>query len=151
PLFRLNDGITTDHPRHPRWIATSHQLLGLPIPALPAPDFIGHIIFWDRQTTQAMASRIEAVTRLTWLEALCRVREFSEYLLYGYFAQSEPACDAHHTLVSSTPCVSYWDPQQLDRGGLDRLMDRAGKDDVAFSIASFSGTPIDIIRAAVAD
>jgi hypothetical protein len=151
PLFRLNDGITMSHPRHPRWVATSHQLLGLPTPALPAPDFIGHIIFWDRQTTQAMASRIEAVTGLGWIEALCRVREFSEYLLYGYFAQSEPACDARHTLVSSTPCVSYWEPHQLDRGGLDRLMDRAGKDDVAFSIASFSGTPIDIIRAAVAD
>jgi hypothetical protein len=151
PLFRLDGGITADHPRHPLWVATSHQLLGLPIPALPAPDFIGHIIFWDRQTTRAMASRIEAVTGLGWMDALCRVREFSEYLLYGYFAQSDSVCDARHTLVSSTPCVSYWDPQQLDRDGLDRLLNRASKDDVAFSVASFSRTPVDIIRAVVAE
>ena len=59
------------------------------MPPLPASDFIGHIIFWDQQTTRAMASKIEAVTGLDWVEALCRTREFSEYMLYGYFVQND--------------------------------------------------------------
>jgi len=36
-----------------------------------------------------MASRIEAVTGLDWVEALCRAHGFSEYMLYGYFVQNE--------------------------------------------------------------
>ena len=71
---------------------------GLPARSLPAADFIGHIIFWDQQTAQAMAAKIEAVTGLHWTEALCRTREFSEYMLYGYFVEERrrPFGPAHH-------------------------------------------------------
>jgi hypothetical protein len=34
---------------------------------------------------------------------------------------------------------------------LNQLLRRAGKDDVAVSVASFSGTPVEAIRAAVAE
>ena len=129
--------------------ATSHQLLGLPTPPLPAPDYIGHIIFWDRDTTRAMVSRIEAVTGRDWVEALCRTRDFSEYMLYGYFAESDAASAASHSPVASTPCVSYWEAPRLDKAGLNRLFSRASRDDVAFSVASFSLTPVEIIRAAI--
>ena len=149
PLFRATNAISADRAAHSRWVATSHQLLGLPAPSLPAPDYIGHIIFWDRDATRAMVSRIEAVTGCDWVEALCRTRDFSEYMLYGYFAESDTASAASHSLVASTPCVSYWEASRLDKAGLSRLFSRASRDDVAFSVASFSLTPVEIIRAAV--
>ena len=130
---------------------TSHQLLGLPIPPLPASDFIGHIIFWDQQTTHAMASRIEAVTGLDWVEALCKTREFSEYMLYGYFVQNDARFAAGHIHRRDTPCVSYWEKPKLSKSEMNELLRRADKDDVAFSIASFSGTPVETIRAAIAE
>ncbi len=149
PLFRVTNEVTADQASHSRWVTTSHQLLGLPTPPLPAPDYIGHIIFWDRDTTRAMVSRIEAVTGRGWVEALCRTRDFSEYMLYGYFAESDAASAAAHSPVSSTPCVSYWEAPRLDKAGLNRLFCRANVDDVAFSVASFSLTPVEIIRAAI--
>jgi hypothetical protein len=151
PLFRANNEVTAAQPRHARWVETSHQLLGFPTPPLPAPDYIGHIIFWDQQTTREMATRIEAITGHSWIEALCRIRDFSEYMLYGYFVQNHPGAAAGHEFVASTPCVSYWDLPQLDRGGLEQLLLRARADDVAFSVASFSGTPVKTIRAAIAE
>jgi hypothetical protein len=151
PLLNMANEVTADQPRHSRWVETSHKLLGLPTPPLPASDFIGHIIFWDQQTISAMASKIEAVTKLDWIEALCRTREFSEYMLYGYFVQNDAGSSARHTLVSSTPCVSYWNQTTLGKAELNQLLRRADKDDVAFSIASFSGTPVEIIRAAIAE
>lgn len=151
PLLSLPDEVIATQPNHSRWVVTSHQLLGMPVPPLPAPDYIGHIIFWDQQTTRAMASRIEAVTGLEWMEALCKTREFSEYMLYGYFVHNDAGFAARHTPTSSTPCVSYWGTPELDRAGLRRLLGRAGKDDVAFSITSFSGTPVETIRATVAE
>ena len=149
PLLNVQDEITSEQIRHARWVETTHELLGLPAPPLPASDFIGHIIFWDQQTTRAMTSKIEAVTHLHWVEALCRTREFSEYLLYGYFAQNDARFSGRHSLTPRTQCVSYWDQPELSKDGLNQLLRRARKDDVAFSVASFSGTPVQIIRAAI--
>jgi len=151
PLLTMAGAVTADQPRHSRWLDTSHQLLGLPTPPFPAADYIGHIIFWDKQTTRDLTSRIEAVTSVEWIEALCRTREFSEYMLYGYFVQNDPASTPRHTVVPTTPCVSYWDDPTLSKSELNQLLRRADKDDVAFSIASFSGTPVDTIRATIAE
>ena len=96
-----------------------------------------------------MAAKIEAVTNLHWVEALCRTREFSEYMLYGYFVQNDARFSGRHTLTRHTPCVSYWDQPNSASIELNQLLRRAGKDDVAFSVASFSGTPVQIIRAAI--
>jgi hypothetical protein len=145
------DEITPTKAGHNRWVETSHQLLGLPTPPLPAFDYIGHIIFWDQQAARAMAAKIESTTGLEWVEALCITREFSEYLLYGYFVQSDARFASRHTLASSTPCVSYWEPSKLGWDELNQLLRRADKDDVAFSVASFSGTPVETIRAVLAD
>jgi len=149
PLLNVQNEITSEQIRHARWVETTHELLGLPAPPLPASDFIGHIIFWDQQTTRAMTSKIEAVTYLDWVEALCRTREFSEYLLYGYFAQNDARFSGRHSLSPRSQCVSYWDQPELSKEGLNQLLRRARKDDVAFSVASFSGTPVQIIRAAI--
>ena len=149
PLLNVQNEITSEQIRHARWVETTHELLGLPAPPLPASDFIGHIIFWDQQTTRAMTSKIEAVTHLDWVEALCRTREFSEYLLYGYFAQNDVRFSGRHSLSPRSQCVSYWDQPELSKEGLNQLLRRARKDDVAFSVASFSGTPVQIIRAAI--
>jgi hypothetical protein len=149
PLLQMPDEVTPGQIRHARWVETSHQLLGLPTPPLPAADFIGHIIFWDRETTRAMAAKIEAVTHISWEEALCRTREFSEYMLYGYFVQNEAQFSGRHTVSPRTQCVSYWDQPKLDKGELNQLLRRADQDDVAFSVASFSGTPVQTIRAAI--
>jgi Family of unknown function (DUF6492) len=149
PLLNMPGEVTSKQIRHARWVETSHQLLGLPKPLLPASDYIGHIIFWDRQTARAMAARIEEVTRLDWVEALCRTREFSEYMLYGYFVQNDARFADRHTICPRTQCVSYWDQPKLCKSELNQLLCRANKDDVAFSVASFSGTPVQTIRDAV--
>jgi len=151
PLLTMENAVIADQPRHSRWVETSHQLLGYPTPTLPASDFIGHIIFWDQQTTRALTSRIEAVTGLDWIDALCKTREFSEYMLYGYFVQNDPAFSAVHRAVPTTPCVSYWEQPTLSKAELNQLLESANRHDVAFSIASFSGTPVETIRAAIAE
>jgi hypothetical protein len=149
PLLSLPNEITPDQIRHAHWVGTSHQLLGLPTPPLPAPDFIGHIIFWDQQTTRAMVAKIEAVTGRNWVDALCRIRSFSEYMLYGYFVQNDGRFTGGHISSLRTPCISYWDPPKLGEHDLNRLLRGADERDVAFSVASFSGTPVQSIRTAI--
>jgi hypothetical protein len=149
PLFTLPDEITAGQINHANWVGTSHRLLGLPTPPLPATDFIGHIIFWDQQTTRAMAAKIGEVTGLDWAEALAKIHGFSEYMLYGYFVQNDGRFSGGHTPSSRTPCVSYWDPPRLGEAELNQLLRGADEHDVAFSVASFSGTPVQSIRMAI--
>ena len=98
-----------------------------------------------------MSGRIEAVTGMSWIEALCRTREFSEYLLYGFFVENDAPAAQHHSIVPKAQCISYWDDPTLSKDELTRLLLRADTDDVAFSIASFSGTPVATIREVVAE
>jgi hypothetical protein len=149
PLMTMPNEITSDRVNHADWVGTSHRLLGLPTPSLPASDYIGHIIFWDQQATRAMVAKIESVTAIDWVEALCRIHGFSEYMLYGYFVQNDARFLASHTLTARTPCVSYWELPKLGQRELSRLLASADEYDVAFSVASFSGTPVQSIRSAV--
>ncbi|MBV8698838.1 DUF6492 family protein [Bradyrhizobium sp.] len=149
PLLARTNEVSATTPCHARWIQTSHQLLGLPAAELPAEDFIGHVILWDQDTVRALAARIETTTGRGWIEALCRTREFSEYMLYGIFAQTTAGLSTRHIRVGGTPCASYWDAPTLGRDDLTDLLRRADKNAVAFSIASFSGTAVDAIRTAL--
>jgi hypothetical protein len=151
PLHAVPAAVAADTPLHATWVKTSHRLLALPPPAFPADDFIGHVIFWDKQTVQALLERIEAVSGCDWVEALCRVRDFSEYMLYGYFQQCDCTARGLHRRTQWEACVSYWEPEALDRAAIRRLIDGASDDQVAFSVASLSGTPVDLVRAVLAE
>jgi hypothetical protein len=149
PLFHAPQAIPADMPMHAKWVRSAHRLLGLEPPSFPASDFIGHIIFWDQRAVRAMTGRIEQVTGLEWVDALCRAREISEYMLYGYFVRNDPTFGADHRLTTSMPCLSYWDAGALDQPTLERMLRSAGESYVALSAASFSGTPVALIRSAL--
>ena len=146
PLFNAPRAVAGDAPTHARWVRSAHRLLGLPEPSFPAADFIGHIICWDQRAVRAMTGRIEAASGLEWVEALCQARDISEYMLYGYFVLSNPGFSGQHRLTEEKLCVSYWDVDALDRPALERMLRSADESYVAFSAASFSGTPVPLIR-----
>jgi len=147
PLLRRPRAVAADAPLHASWIRSSHRLLGLDTPAFPADDFIGHIIPWDQRAVRAMIERIEHVTGRDWVEALCRERDISEYMLYGHFVASTPRFMQEHGCGEKELCLSYWDGAALDAGAIERMLRGAGSEYVAFSAASFSETPVERLRA----
>ncbi len=147
PLYQRCGAVSAGPSRHSAWVHSSHRLLGLGEPAFPATDFVGRVIVWDRRTVRAMTTRIEAITGAEWVEALCRVRDFSEYTLYGYFVQSSPRELAAHVTTSRGPCLT-WGADALDRPRLERAF--AANEDVAISAAAFSAASIDMIRSSLA-
>jgi hypothetical protein len=148
PLFYTPAKVTAQAPLHAPWVKSSHLLLGLDPPTFPADDFIGHIIFWDQRSVRSMLQQIERVTGREWADALCNTREFSEYMLYGYFLRSAPAHMAQHHASTQLPCLSYWERRMLDLPAIRSMIDGADDHHVAFSASSVSETPVPIIRAA---
>lgn len=149
PLFVVPDYVTARLPNHVSWVQTSHQLLGLAPPSLPADDYIGHIIFWNQRTVRAMTARIEEVTGFEWIDALYRAHAISEYMLYGYFVGGDPTAARGHRRVTQSPCFSYWDDDALDRPALERMLRETPEHCVAFSSASVNGTSTADVRAAL--
>jgi hypothetical protein len=149
PLFNA-PGAIPDSPAHSpaqaQRVRTSHRLLGLDAPSFPATDFVSRIAVWDRQAVRALVERIEAVTGTEWVEALCRARTMSEYMLYGCFVQNSPRHLADHALTAKRHCLS-WCANGLDRASVEAALRTAGEDYVAFSAARFAGTSVDILRA----
>jgi hypothetical protein len=149
PLFTAPGDVTERLPNHVTWVRTSHRLLGLEQPPLPADDFIGHIIFWDQEAVRGMTARIEDVTGLEWIDALYRAHAISEYMLYGYFVRNNLKAARGHRLTTQSPCFSYWDDAPLDRPALERMLRSTPEHCVAFSSASVNGTSVHDVRAAL--
>ena len=66
-------------------------------------------------------------------------------LLYGSVGRHVSAFAS----TSSTPCVNYWDQPKLSRSESSELLRRPCMNHVIFSLASFWGTPVRTIRAAI--
>lgn len=152
-LYRLDEGVGDSLPRHLRWHAVAHELLGLPpAPPPPLPDYVSPLIPWDRDVVNRMLRRVEQVTGRRWLEAVGKELHFSECILYGvYIDQFERAENV--TVTAESLCHSYWDPVIGEHAPLTEeqaaaWLSSVGPHDVAYMISAKSHTPLDVRRAA---
>lgn len=146
PFHVHRAGITLERPRHMRWIASASRLLGTPKPSLPTDDYIDQVIFWDKTTVGEMKDRIEATTGFDWVEALCRERDFSEYLIYGSFVAHSAPARTRHVETPESFCRTYWDHEVLSREDILGLLDQATDNEAALCLQSFGPTPLSTIR-----
>lgn len=101
---------------HVRWHRVSSQLLGLNLPDEGhfGADYIAQGITWSPAVARALVDRLQKRSALPWYLSLGRQISFSEYVLYGIFA--EKAEGAHRDLHIADPtdlCVSIWNPEDL--------------------------------------
>jgi hypothetical protein len=147
-LYRLDDGVVESLTRHVRWHAVAHDLVGLPPPSPPPlPDYVSSLNTWDRQVVNRMLRRVEQVTGRRWLEAVGKELHFSEWTLYGVYAdQIEGA--GHVTLTAESLCHSNWDHFPLTTERAAAWLSSIGPHDVAYMISAKSHTPLSVRRAA---
>jgi hypothetical protein len=152
-LYRLDEGVGDSLPRHLRWHAVAHDLLGLPPPPPPPlPDYVSPLIAWDRDVVNRMLRRVEQATGRRWLEAVGKELHFSECILYGVYADQFERAE-YVTLTAESLCHSYWDPVigqhvPLTAERAAAWLSSVGPHDVAYMISAKSHTPMPIRRAA---
>lgn len=141
--------IGPDLPSHVLWRENAYRVLGLAAPPLPGDDFIGQMVVWERATVRAMVERIELASGTAWWDTLARIRDFSEYMIYGAAVASDPVLARRHERSSASRCLTYWSGPALDEGVLARLIDGLGPHQYGIAIQSHTHTSIDLVRAAV--
>ena len=138
PLFvQMGD---TDSPDLMRRARTCRHVLGLKT-SVSATDFSAGIAVWDRRAARAMIERIETVTGVEWVEALCHARNVCEYMLYGCFVQDSPRLRLEHVPSSHARCLSFGLPAP-DRATIEATLRTADDGDVACSAAGLTATSI---------
>jgi uncharacterized protein DUF6492 len=147
PLYRRPDAIIQDT-GHAQWCETAGKLLSINA-RFPAPDYIAQMITWRSSNARALCGRIEKVTGRNWIAAIANAHRFSEYIAYGMFADLCLGSAGHYH--SETPlCHSYWEYTPLSSvEDVMALIDHVSQDQVAVGIQSISGTPPNLIRAAL--
>jgi hypothetical protein len=147
-LYRRDDGVDASLPRHMRWHAVARELLGLPpAPAPPLPDYVSSLNIWDREVVRRALRRVEDVTGRRWLDAVGGQLHFSEWTLYGLFADEfEQAKNV--TVTAGSLCHSYWETVPLTDEAAAAFLSSVGPDDVAYMIGAKSNTPLPVRRAA---
>jgi hypothetical protein len=85
-LYRVPDA-TQDSAMHRKWHTVSARLLGLDSKPYFGADYIGHLVTWRRDVILQLQNRLTAVAGERWDRIIAREQAFSEYILYGIFAE----------------------------------------------------------------
>jgi hypothetical protein len=141
-LFRRPDGITPEMPGHPQWMNSASRLLGLPQFQLPAPDYIGQLISWRRDTVSNMCSILERRYNKSWIEIVSECWYFSEYILYGVFVENFREATKQHYVDEEDICHCYWPNRPLSRDALGIFLRNIQDRHVAVMISAKSGTNV---------
>jgi SAM-dependent methyltransferase len=143
-FYRREKEIGSDRPRHVRWNDVACMLLGVPPEPPPLPDYISPFNVWDRRIAVALQERIQQTTGKHWLDAVAAQLHFSEFVLYGVFADKVLGGQVSVTDSDSMFCHNYWKRTPLDIAAGERFLREMPEQDVAIMISAKSGTPLEV-------
>jgi Family of unknown function (DUF6492) len=146
-LYAKAGGITaaTGYHHHIRWVAQAQSILNLPPKAIPATDYIGNLVSWQRDHALAMLDRIEAVNGRGLVAAMGRSRTFSEYQIYGAFVEQAVECPGH-VIDQRSLTLTYWTGEAMTENALEDFIDTLSDRQIAIGIQSFIGVSTEMLR-----
>lgn len=97
---------------HQVWQRRAETLLGLEQEPFQQ-DYIGNLIAWRRDNVLAMLKLIEERAGKRWDIVLGRQLTFSEYILYGNYANRVLKEKSNHAEQTERLCIEIWNPKDL--------------------------------------
>jgi hypothetical protein len=147
-LYVKPDGITAGMADHAAWCGNAAKLLGLPAPTLPGRDYINNLVSWRRANVRALVRHIERQSGRDWVSAVATQRQFSEYMIYGYFAEEVLGLEAAgHRPDSLELCKVYWGGDTAELATLRSFEEVLEAGQVAVGVQSFIGQPVERLHA----
>lgn len=106
-----------DTGRHLNWHHRAASLLGLS-PRYFDNDYVGQLISWRRSTLQRLKAHLQVQSGKRWDHQLATTIDFSEYILYGVFAQHVlSASESGHFITDDPMCHCFWDASDVAAAG----------------------------------
>lgn len=105
-LFRNPDRVPYEN--HRRWQAAAGRLLGLPPSNFYGGEYVDSCVVWRRSVLLAMIKHIESVAERDWRIVLTRTPHFSEYTLYGVYADRVAGFESAGLYAERSLCHTRW-------------------------------------------
>ncbi len=130
-------------PDHAPWYAEGARLLGLGGADYYDAEYIASLVVWKRSVVEAMSARIAATTGRTWASALAGAKHFSEYVLYGLFAEHALGLEtAGLKRQTRSLCLSRWEGAFADAREVDRFVASIEPDQLVCCLQSTIDIPL---------
>lgn len=141
-FYRLPRAVDAALPRHLQWHRIARKLQGLSLADPPWPDYVSSVVVWDRRLVLAMQRRIEKVTGKSWVHAVGREFQFSEWTLYGVYVDCFGSGADRSFSEETSLCHCYWEPRPLAPGDAETFIRSLPPRDIAVMISAKSRTPL---------
>jgi hypothetical protein len=142
-LYRV-PGATEDSAMHQQWHIVSARLLGLTSKQYFGADYIGNLISWRRDVILQLQDRLAEVGGKRWDKVVAQQRAFSEYILYGIFAEHVlPLQFSGHFLTRQDLAHAGWHYELNTSAGIDEFVDGFRPHHVAVAIQSTEDFTLD--------
>jgi hypothetical protein len=126
--------------RHKNWYQSGKELFGLKGDDYLHGDYIGQLNTWRRDVLQEMYNYLCKRQGRDWISLLSNRLDFSEYILYGLFAEYVLGLDnSGHYLDSSEICYCSWHHKVRDNFELKSFLGQVPEDKSAVLIQSNLG------------
>ncbi len=126
-----------DGPRHLKWNRASGEMLGLPVRDYYGYDYIAQLVCWRRDTLEAMHEHLERQGGRPWDAIIAARLHFSEYVLYGIFADFLLDEHAGHFSDPQDLCHSSWHYDFEAPDALERFIDELTPEHAAVLVQSY--------------
>ena len=97
-----------EEPRHCAWYRHAGKVFNLTGEAYQKNDYISQLVTWRRDTLQKLTGWIAAKGRHSWQAVLANTLDFSEYVLYGVFAEHVLGDASGHFWTGKELCYCSW-------------------------------------------
>jgi hypothetical protein len=147
-LYAKPEGIEAGMAEHVGWCEVAASLLGLPKPAMPSTDYINNLVSWRRDRVLELLALIEARSGRDWVTAIASNRQFSEYMIYGYYVERVLGlAAAGHFADGRELCKVYWGGDAEELPSLRSFEEVLEPHQVAVGVQSFIGAPMEQLKA----
>jgi hypothetical protein len=140
-LFREPSAIIAGSKLSP-WCDVACDLLKLPAPTYPAPNYLGNVITWKRENVFKLHQYLETISERQWIQTIARSWELSEYILYGNFVEQVLGEKSGHYYDPVKNCHEYWTPQSMSDRQLEQFFSEVSPNHVSVMISAKAGIPV---------
>lgn len=125
-LLRVEHSTDMDNEIGRKWKNSAKKLLGLPFQNSYYDFYVSQIVTWRRDNLIQLYKLIEENFEQDWLEVISGVKDLSEYVLYGIFAnyvigENSGHYDEHLQKI----CWCYWDGNPMSHEKLKEFFQEA--------------------------
>jgi hypothetical protein len=140
---------TADSAMHARWHDAAARLLAMDQRGYTGADYIGNLITWRRSTVEELQDHVARSSGTRWDRAVLRQHAFSEYILYGVFADHVLGPEAALVPTAEDLVHAGWFYDLGSEAGVEAFVNGCAQGQVGVAIQSTEPFTLDERRALV--